>query len=102
MVALSGFCSKLVVLHSLKDRSRQGIVSALKVNPYFVGEYQQADANYPPRQVWDIISILRDYDMRSKGVKKTGNTTARVRRKEMIYKILKRSEDSSVGDGCVI
>ena len=45
------------------------MASLLGVNPYFLNEYSIASKNYSLRGVVKIISIIRDYDMYSKGVK---------------------------------
>lgn len=37
-------------------------------NPYFLNEYKQAANLYPNKKVFAIFGILRDYDMRSKGI----------------------------------
>ncbi len=81
------FFSKLLVLHSLKDKSRKNIAASLKINPYFVGEYEHAANAFPVGKVVQIISLLRDYDVKSKGF---GNvsTSAGDLLKELIFKIL--------------
>ena len=44
------------------------IAAALQgVNPYFWREYDVAVANYPVRKALDVISLLCDYDYKSKG-----------------------------------
>lgn len=37
-------------------------------NPYFLNEYKQAANLYPNKKVFAILGMLREYDMRSKGV----------------------------------
>ena len=88
MGALTGYFTKILMFHSLKDRSRQQVASTLKVSPFFVGEYQQAAANYPPLKAGEIISLLRTYDMRLKGVNNTGNTGQGELMKELVFRIL--------------
>tara|TARA_R110002049_G_scaffold24760_1_gene87801 strand:- start:511 stop:1515 length:1005 start_codon:yes stop_codon:yes gene_type:complete len=65
---LFNFFSQLLHFHGLKDKSPRNVASALKVNPYFVNEYITAARNYPMRKVSTVVSILRDFDVRSKGV----------------------------------
>lgn len=88
MGALAGYFTKLLIYHSLKDRSRQQVASALKVNPYFVSRYQEAAQNYPPAKVAGVISLLRNYDLRLKGVDNTGNTGSAELLKELIFQVL--------------
>lgn len=81
------FFSKVLSLHYLKDRSKKNVASALRINPFFVDDYTKAAGKYPPAKLADIISILREYDLKSKGI---GNTTSGPGDllKEMIFKIL--------------
>lgn len=65
---LFNFFSQLLHFHGLKDKSPRSVASALKVNPYFVNEYITAARNFPMRKVSAVVSILRDFDVRSKGV----------------------------------
>ena len=36
--------------------------------PFFLNEYKQAANLYPNRKVFNILGLLREYDMRSKGI----------------------------------
>jgi DNA polymerase-3 subunit delta len=85
--SLCSFFSKILIFHSLQDRSRNNVASALKINPYFVSDYERAARSYPPGKCVEIISILREFDLKSKGY---GNTTSSAGDllKEMIYRIL--------------
>jgi DNA polymerase-3 subunit delta len=65
---LFGFFSQLLHYHGLNDKSPRSVASALKINPYFVNEYVAAAHNFPMRKVSQVISILREFDVRSKGV----------------------------------
>lgn len=65
---LFNFFSQLLHFHGLKDKSPRNVASALRVNPYFVNEYITAAKNYPMRKVSAVVSILRDFDVKSKGV----------------------------------
>ncbi len=81
------FFSKLLLLHYTKDRSKQNVAATLKINPFFVQEYEAAARHYPAGKVVDIISLLRTYDLKSKGY--NGNTTeAGELLKELVFKIL--------------
>lgn len=85
--SIFGFFSKLLVFHSLKDKSKQNVAGALKVNPYFVKDYEYAAAKYNVAKTMYIISLLRIYDMRSKGFEDPGTDPGDLL-KELIYKIL--------------
>ncbi|MCO4292182.1 DNA polymerase III subunit delta [Solitalea sp. MAHUQ-68] len=88
MATLAGYFSKLFVYHCLKDKSKPAVASALGVNPYFVGDYELAARNYPQGKTMQIISFLREYDLKSKGVGSTGNTDEGDLMKELVWKIL--------------
>ena len=65
---LFNFFSQLLHFHGLNDKSPRSVASALKVNPYFVNDYVTAARNYPMRKVSSVIAVLRDFDVKSKGV----------------------------------
>lgn len=65
---LFNFFSQLLHLHGLNDKSPRNIASKLRVNPYFVSEYTNAARNYPMKKVSSVIAILREFDVKSKGV----------------------------------
>jgi DNA polymerase III subunit delta len=65
---LYSFFSQLLQYHALTDTSKANVAKALKINPFFVGDYQVASKNYPMKKVSQIVSLLRDADLKSKGV----------------------------------
>ena len=85
---LFGYFSKLLVYYYLPDKNNNSsVASALKINPYFVGDYQTGARNYKGVKVTEVISLLREYDMKGKGF---GNVSASHSdlMKEMVFKIL--------------
>ena len=84
---LYSFFSKLLVLHHLEDKSKNNVASVLGVNPFFVSDYQQAAANYRPSKLVYIISVLREYDLKAKGVDSTSTPDGELM-KELVFKIL--------------
>ncbi len=87
IASLYFFFMKILTFHFLEDKSQNAVASSLQINPFFVRSYTAAARKYPIKKVVDIIAILREYDMKSKGM---GNvsTSAGDLQKEMIYKIL--------------
>ena len=63
-----GFFSQLLMYHGLKDKNPSNVAKLLKVNPYFVKDYDIALRNYPMKKVSAIVGTLRDIDVKSKGV----------------------------------
>lgn len=84
---LFGFFSKILIYHSLQDKSRTNIASALTINPFFVNDYQTAASNYNFAKVVSIISLLKEYDLKAKGVDNISATDGELM-KELIFKIL--------------
>ena len=81
------FFIKLFIFHSLSDKSDRSIASALKVNPYFVKDYSAAARNYSMKTISSKISILREFDLKSKG-HGANNTSNSDILKELIFKLL--------------
>ena len=77
---LYGFFSKLLKYHSLTNKNEAAKV--LGVSPYFLKDYQEASRNYPMKKVSAIIALLRDIDVKSKGV--GGNLSASDIYKELL------------------
>lgn len=64
------FFVQLLQYHGLKDKS--SAASVLKINPYFIKDYEVAAKNYPMRKVSQIVAKLREIDVKSKGVGANG------------------------------
>jgi DNA polymerase-3 subunit delta len=87
MSALFSYFQKIMVYHFLDDKSPKSAASALKVNPFFINQYQTAAQHYSTRQLFYIFEYLKDYDLKSKGVNNK-STTHEGLLKELIFKIL--------------
>lgn len=74
-------------IHYLKDKSKTSIASTLGINPYFAGEYVTVARNFDIRKTVQNIEVLKDYDLKSKGVGYAGGNADSLL-KEMIFKIL--------------
>lgn len=81
-----GFFIKLLKYHGLKDRNPKNVATALGVSPFFLKDYDLALRNYPMRKVSQIVSFLRDIDVKSKGVGANALPQSDLLR-EMLYKI---------------
>ena len=84
---LNTFFSQLLQYHGLQDHSPKNVARALHINPYFVREYQTAARNYPMKQVSRVISVLREMDLKGKGVAAPSLKQDDLL-KELLYKIL--------------
>jgi DNA polymerase-3 subunit delta len=85
---LYSYFSKLFKYHFLKDKSERGAASQLGVHPFFMKDYVAAAKKYSPTKLYEIIGILREYDMKSKGFGVSGLVSSADLQREMIYKIL--------------
>lgn len=84
---LFSFFNQILHLHGMVDKSPRSVASALRVNPYFVNEYLTAARNYPMKRVSAIIGLLREFDVKSKGVGSNAVSQADLL-KELLVRIL--------------
>ena len=85
---LNTYFSKVLKYHYAIDKSPQGLARELGVNPFFVKDYEFAGRSYTKAKLFQIIDYLRNYDLKSKGVDASGNTTDGELLKELIFKII--------------
>ncbi len=85
---LNTYFSKILKLHYLADKSQQNVARELGVNPFFVKDYELAGKNYNTGKAAQVIGYLREYDLKTKGVDATGNTSAGDLMKELLFKII--------------
>ena len=86
-INLYSFFTKVMKLHCTQDKSQGNLAAVLGVNPYFVKDYQLAARNYPPQTCIRNISILREFDMKSKGYE-SGDVSEKDLYREMIFKLM--------------
>jgi DNA polymerase-3 subunit delta len=84
---LNSFFTQLLMYHGLKDKGKINVSKTLKINPFFVNEYQSAARNYPMRKVAQVIAGLRDADLKSKGVGANNLPHGDIL-KELLFKIM--------------
>ncbi len=86
--SLYHFYSKVLTYHFIKNKSdRRSIAATLKINPYFVGDYEKTAKSYNPKKTVEIISLLREYDLKSKGFNNVSTSHGELL-KELVYRIL--------------
>ncbi|SMD01052.1 DNA polymerase III subunit delta [Pedobacter africanus] len=86
MANLSAYFTKILKYHYLPNKG--DAAKELGVNPYFVKDFETAARSYNLPKTFEIISLLREYDLKSKGVDSTGNTTDGELLKELLFKML--------------
>ena len=86
--ALNSYFTKILRYHYAIDKSPQNLAKELGVHPFFVKEYELAGKNYSRDKIFQVVSHLRVYDLKSKGVDSTGNTTDGELMKELLFNII--------------
>lgn len=81
------FFSKVVICSRLTDKSQGSVASALSISPFFAKDYVKASGNYSYDKLVEIISILREFDLKSKGYDASSVDDADLM-KEMVFRIL--------------
>jgi len=84
---LNAFFNKVIAYHIFKGKPGVNLAAALGVNPYFMRDYDIAARNFPLAAAIQVISLLHEYDLRSKGVNNL-NTSENDLLKELVYKMM--------------
>ena len=84
--SLYGFFIKVMMFHQEPDKKKAA--SLLKINPFFLRDYEVAARNYSLGKLASCIGYLFDTDLRSKGVRSSGNVTDGELLKELVFKII--------------
>lgn len=87
IASLFSYFTKVLTYHSLTDKSKNNVASLLKINPFFVKDYETAASKYNINKTIEIVGLLRTYDMKSKGFGDLSSTHGDLL-KELLYKIL--------------
>lgn len=87
MSVLFNFFSNLMICYWAKNKTEQGLVSELGLrNTYQARDYVTALKNYNAFKCMEIISLLRTYDAKSKGVDNVSTPDGELL-KELLYKM---------------
>lgn len=87
IIILYSFFSKILLYHYTPDKSKNNICSVLSINPFFFPQYQTSAKNYSVKKTKQVISLLRKYDLKSKGVDNASVQDGELL-KELVYQIL--------------
>lgn len=77
---------KVMLYLQLNDKSQAA--SVLKVNPFFIRDYEVAARNYKLGKLASCIGYLYETDLRSKGFHNNGTVTDGELLKELVFKII--------------
>ncbi len=81
------FFSDLMIYHYLSDKNPSAVASELRINPYFVKDYQKAAQSFGAWKTMSIISCIRETDARYKGIDNPSTDEGELL-KELVFKIL--------------
>src|SRR5665647_1835772 len=85
---LVSYFRKILTYHTIENKSNQSeVAQKLGVSPFFINDYLTAGRNYPLQKAVLVLSLLREYDLRSKGARGGTNQNGELLR-ELTYKIL--------------
>lgn len=85
---LIAYFRKILTYHALENKNNQGeIAQRLGISPFFINDYLTAAKNYPLQKAILVFSLLREYDLRSKGARGGSAENGELLR-ELTYKIL--------------
>ncbi|NDV77703.1 DNA polymerase III subunit delta [Dysgonomonas sp. 511] len=88
LVVLFNFFSNLMICYWAKNKTEQGLAAELGLrNPYMAKDYTIAIRNYNAFKCMEIISLLRIYDAKGKGVDNASVPDGELL-KELIFKIM--------------
>jgi DNA polymerase-3 subunit delta len=76
-----------VIIRNSRGAQSKDIAAKLGVSPFFLKDYETAASKYPILKVVQIIELLREYDMKSKGWNSPGTPDSELL-KELIFKIM--------------
>jgi len=83
---LYGYFLKIMIYHQLENKS--DAPKALGCAPSFVRDYDEAARNYSLGKLASCIGYLYEADLRSKGVRNSGNVTDGELLKELVFKVI--------------
>lgn len=84
---LYSYFSNVIIYHTMAGQPPQAIASQMGVNPYFIKDYTESARLYPLKHATRVISILREFDMKGKGLGAVNMGEAELI-KELVYKII--------------
>ncbi len=84
---LFSYFYKLILYHTVKDQPKESVAAELGISPFLVKDYHAAAQLYPLKYATRVVTILREMDLKSKGLGVQG-TPDRELLIEMVYKII--------------
>lgn len=79
--------SKIMSCHFAPSPNPEVLSNIIGVNKYFLKDYTTGQRNYNKRKLFNIISLLNEYDLKSKGYGNSSTSDGELL-KELVFKIL--------------
>lgn len=87
IASLFSLFTRILTYQYLTDKSKNNVAAVLKINPFFVKDYEISAIKYNASKTIQIISMLRTYDMKTKGFGDVSTEPGELL-KELVYRIL--------------
>jgi DNA polymerase-3 subunit delta len=84
---LYSFFSKLLVASQVVDKNEKSLASTLKVSPYAIRDYSLALRNYSPSKILENITLIKDADLKLKGVNSGSGGDGQIFR-ELVFRLM--------------
>jgi len=85
--ALFSMYTKMIMLHATQSLSPNAAAKTLKAKPFYANKILSGAQRYSYGHLVRNIAVLRDYDLKSKGVGATGATRMGELMREMVFKL---------------
>lgn len=82
------FFSDLMMAHFTEPKTEQALARQLKMHPFVAKKTLMSLRWYPKKKIAENITILREYDLKSKGVNSTGDVSHGELMKEMVFRLM--------------
>jgi DNA polymerase-3 subunit delta len=88
LIVLFNFFSNLMICHYEKNKTEPALMATLGLRFSFqIEDYMRAIKNYSPNKTFEIISLIREFDAKSKGVNNFSLSDGLLL-KELLYRIM--------------
>ncbi|MGN7866325.1 DNA polymerase III subunit delta [Chryseobacterium sp.] len=87
LASLYNYFSNVIIYQTMAGQPQQTIASQMGVHPYFIKDYAESARLYPLKHATRVISVLREFDMKGKGLGAVNMGEAELI-KELVYKII--------------
>ena len=84
LTSIFNYFVQLFQYHSLKNKTKNNVAAVIGVNPFFVKDYVETSKNFSMKKISNIISLIKDCDLKSKGLSSTNISNKDLLRQLMV------------------